>query len=541
LDPSSLPNGRVNDPYAFDFSTLIRWGNLKEGATPPQVTWSSAHGLPEGLSLDAQGRLTGTPTQSGYWAFELTATVASQGVSSAKLYSVTVTTAIRVFLDYATLPKGKVNQAYEYDFSPLVSWQGLLSGEEGPAVTWRATGDLPEGLELGADGRLTGTPTQSVSLNYEIEAATEGDRQKDKKSYLITIEDDVISASSIQTGNAFSCALTTERGIKCWGQNAYYQLGTVTPEANSYTPMAVNGLQGGVREITIGSEHGCAITDDDTLYCWGSNAGGQVGIGSTSTRVLPTAVMSNVKTAAANTKSTCAITNNNDIFCWGDGGNGVLGNGTIADKLTPTQVTGTGKFKAISGRGSYYLAVHIDGSIWGWGNNSYKVLGAGSASYIPVKIFEGYDQKAIYTGHQNACLIDSNNGLKCWGSNNNGQFGFGIAGGSYTEPTSIPGMETGVTSVGIGMSSRMCVVKTSVLYCAGYNANGSLGNGSYDDSYTFQQPVGLTANAVSVSTGNGHTCGTFSDKGVKCWGNNSAYQSGQSTGTKHLTPKDVSF
>lgn len=394
-------------------------------------------------------------------------------------------------------------------------------------------------MQLGQDGRLTGTPTRPISLNYEIEVATDGDRQKDKKSYLITIEDDVINASHIETGNAFTCVITSDRGVKCWGQNGNYQLGAVTPTSNSATPMPVSGLESGVREITLGSDHACAITDDSTLYCWGSNANGQVGIGTTDARVLPTAVLSNIRTASANGYATCAITNANDMYCWGKGGGGVLGNGTIADKTTPTPVSGTGKFKTVSGRGGYYLAIHTDGSIWGWGNNSYKVLGAGSGSYVPTKIFDGYSPKAIYAGQSVACLIDSSNGLKCWGSNYSGQMGFGTTNGVYYTPTPIPGMESGVTNVGMGISSRVCAVKSSMLYCAGYNANGSLGIGSYDDSYVFIQPTGLSANAVSVSSGNGHTCATFSDQKVKCWGNNSAYQSGQPTGTKYLTPQDV--
>jgi alpha-tubulin suppressor-like RCC1 family protein len=157
-----------------------------------------------------------------------------------------------------------------------------------------------------------------------------------------------IPAIAIAVGSGFTCALTTRRGVKCWGVNLSGQLGGGTTGLSGGVTDVI-GLSSGVATIAAGDSHACARLDDGSIRCWGSNTAGKLGDGTTvSPRTSPVNVTSLAATTIAETgafvaaggSQTCALMTSGRVRCWGGNSAGQLGNGTQTDSSVPVDVTG---------------------------------------------------------------------------------------------------------------------------------------------------------------------------------------------------------
>ena len=100
-------------------------------------------------------------------------------------------------------------------------------------------------------------------------------------------------ASQVAAGNGHSCALRSEGSLKCFGSNAFGQLGTASPDLGPPPSADVNVFGTSTSlpsHVAAGGDHTCAILADGTLYCWGSNAHGELGDGTTAPRAPPAPV-----------------------------------------------------------------------------------------------------------------------------------------------------------------------------------------------------------------------------------------------------------
>jgi alpha-tubulin suppressor-like RCC1 family protein len=178
------------------------------------------------------------------------------------------------------------------------------------------------------------------------------------------------AAAQISVGGLHTCALTTEGGVVCWGSNEYGQLGDGTTTDRS-TPLGVSGLSAGVAQLSSGADSGCVVTTGGAAKCWGDNLYGQLGDGTTTSRSTPVNVSglsSGVAQISVGTNHTCALTTGGGVKCWGFNRTGELGNGTTTNSSTPVNVSGLASGVAqISVGGDHTCAVTTVGGAKCWG------------------------------------------------------------------------------------------------------------------------------------------------------------------------------
>ena len=389
---------------------------------------------------------------------------------------------------------------------------------------------------------------------------------------------------SADASSSFHCASLLTGGVRCWGSNGDGQLGDGT-NANRSSPVGVLGLDGTVRALSVGGLHACALTEAGKAYCWGSNTHGQLGNGQVTRAVRPTAVVgfaSAVNVLSAGASQTCALTASGGAKCWGDNAFGQLGDGTTTLRTTPADVVGiaTGS-TAIDVSGAHGCAV-VSGGIRCWGS---ALLGNNTTtpSTVPVTVSGVASPTAVTVDRGISCAISATQGVYCWGSNIQGRVGDGCSGscdrlvptrvfGGLTSATAIsagysstfaltPGDGTGLKCWGSGSSlpcglggpndvfnapanlirvsagggaasiqafaEHTCVMTGGGgAFCAGTNSFGELGDATNASRSTFAAVTGLTGGLATVETGAAHACALTSAGAAWCWGRNTYGQLG---------------
>ncbi len=345
---------------------------------------------------------------------------------------------------------------------------------------------------------------------------------------------------AVSTGQSHTCALTTAGGIKCWGRGNSGALGDGS-ETSRVTPADVTGLSSGVAAVYAGeSYYGCAVTTAGGAKCWGSNDWGTLGTTlAPSDHLTPTDVMgltSGVRMLAPAQIHNCAVTTAGGAKCWGTNDSGALGDGTTASRQIPTDVNGlTGGVQAITtenGPGSFSCALLTNGGVKCWGSNADGQLGDGTTTdrMTPVSVPGLGGVQALAAGGGHVCAITTGGGVKCWGKNGLGQLGDGTQ-ESRTAPVSVVGLTSGVQAISLGHSHSCALTTGGGVKCWGANFFGQLGDGTDGDGSVVPVDVdGLTSGVQSISASLDHACAVTAGGGVKCWGWNGHGQLGVNPG-----------
>ena len=157
----------------------------------------------------------------------------------------------------------------------------------------------------------------------------------DVLGYCEPVLTDPLAGETVEAGAAHTCSVTGGGRVRCWGDNANGQLGDGTTTSRS-RPVLVPGLSG-VLQVVSGAAHSCALLGDGRVSCWGSNASGQLGDGSTTSRSAPAVIaLSGVVRLTAGASHTCALLSTGAARCWGSQVSGQPGDGSTTLNTFPT-------------------------------------------------------------------------------------------------------------------------------------------------------------------------------------------------------------
>ena len=184
--------------------------------------------------------------------------------------------------------------------------------------------------------------------------------------------------------------------------------------------------------IAAGYFHTLLLKNNGTLWAFGRNYDGELGLGYDGTiSGWPVQIGKdkNWKEAFGGNGSSYALKKDGSLWAWGLNKYGQLGIGTLENSKTPVEVAkGTGKWKKISCGGEHILALKEDGTLWAWGDNTSGELGTGDtiAHSLPVQVGRDNDWSQISAGSAYSCAIKSDGSLWAWGNNDHGQLGIEI-------------------------------------------------------------------------------------------------------------------
>jgi alpha-tubulin suppressor-like RCC1 family protein len=339
--------------------------------------------------------------------------------------------------------------------------------------------------------------------------------------------------TAIAAGGHHTCALLSDGTVRCWGTNTSGELGDGTT-SNASTPVAVLGLSSATA-VAAGAAHSCALLQPNgQIRCWGTNESGQLGNANFANRVIilcsPRRMLCPPLTGAtaivAGDRHTCALLSGGSVQCWGYNADGELGNGTTMSSAVSEAVSGLSGATAIEAGFLNTCALLSGGTVECWGSAVGLGTGTATNSLTAVAVPNVMGAIALSIGGY-PCAVLSGGMVECWPNTS----------GSST-PTTVPNLSsaTGVA----GWYHACALLSGGGVQCWGRNESGQLGNGTTADSST-PVVVSTLPPAIGVAAGYMHSCALLSDRRVQCWGYNSDGELGNATTVASSTPVTVEW
>jgi alpha-tubulin suppressor-like RCC1 family protein len=344
-------------------------------------------------------------------------------------------------------------------------------------------------------------------------------------------------APRLAIGDDHAC-LRVGTSVACWGENDGGQLGDGTVVyRNVMTP--VPGF--GAIDLGLGQNHSCAIDPDHRLWCWGANPDGELGCAPDCDINVPPMIATPKQLPDTRTYGriyaddfhTCAIADRDaSVWCWGKNHVGELGVGDLVPRAAPTRIRAAGvdRYKRLALGNNHTCGEQADGTVWCWGLAS--ALGIGSSAGMimqPILVTAIASITEFDAGRDYTCAI-ANDAIECWGSN---MFrALGIA-DPTTQLTPIANGRTGATKLAAG-ATHACAFTSAGLECWGDNSQGGLGVGTVTASEVVAPAIPGTW--VEIAAGDRFTCAIDASSQVWCWGHGASGQTGNGNAVSVSVP-----
>ena len=333
--------------------------------------------------------------------------------------------------------------------------------------------------------------------------------------------------ASVSAGYFYSCGVNTDGVAYCWGSNAYGQLGDGSTIDRPTPAVVAGGLTFTLVSAGVGTT--CGLTTGSRAYCWGDGYG-----------PTPVAVAGGISFVAITVgkQHVCGLTAEGGGYCWGDNWLGALGTGDAASSATPALVAGGLTFTSLSAGWYYTCGVTMGGTAYCWGVDGALGFSATEVcdwdeptqgplmcSRRPAAVEGGLSLALIGTGEGFTCGLTPDGAAYCWGS---------YPESGSVNPVPVPG---GLTFAGVGVAAqRGCGVATGgSAHCWGW-----IPVAPYQGAFTAAPtavPGGLTFATISV--GWYHSCGVTPNGTAYCWGGNANGELGNGSQTSSSIPVKV--
>ena len=382
---------------------------------------------------------------------------------------------------------------------------------DGTVLYWKTTGNTTNSDIVGGNtGSVTITNNQGVfNVTTSSDVNTDG-----TKTLGIALSTGSISGPTVvSTANPIVVEDTSlspgpER-LYAWGRNSAGELGLGNSGfgTSRSSPVQV-GTDSNWNLISKGSYSSMATKTDGTLWAWGRNSDGVLGLNDTTYRSSPVQVGSNTNwnLIVVGQNQTIATKTDGTLWLWGKNDYGQLGqNSSVNNRSSPVQVGSATNWSQIRVGGSAVLATKTDGTLWAWGSNAYGELGLNSGGNYaprrssPTQVGSGTDWSKIAMSEDSAIImvmaIKTDGTLWSWGGNTYGVLGLNDI-SHRSSPVQV-GSDTTWNLIGVKRHS-MAIKTDGTLWLWGDNNYGQLGhNNKVNRSSPVQ--VGSTTNWSQIS------------------------------------------
>jgi alpha-tubulin suppressor-like RCC1 family protein len=238
--------------------------------------------------------------------------------------------------------------------------------------------------------------------------------------------------ASASAGDDYTIAVKTDGTIWGWGSNTYRRAGiTGSGAASTSSPVQI-GTETNWNKVFAGTNHSLGMKRDGSLWAWGRNNNGQLGLNDSVTRSSPVQVgtETNWKDAAVAQATTVAIKNDGTLWSWGSNdstsGRRTVETPTVVNRSLPVRIGTLSNWTSVVGNQYHYIALNTLGELWTWGEGGNGVLGQVTdtlAKSSPVQIGTLKTWVSASTGKYHSLAVKNDGTLWGWGYNFRGALG----------------------------------------------------------------------------------------------------------------------
>lgn len=331
---------------------------------------------------------------------------------------------------------------------------------------------------------------------------------------------------SMSKGYDFSCALFSNKDLKCWGDNSSGQLGNGTYTSTSSVSSVVIS---DVEHFELSHSVACALNSSEELWCWGKDNMGLLFPGSSGGKLHPNPVKviaSGVLTFTLHPNVICYVKNNatKDLMCWGYESTGIMAQGNTAQNrpfASAIKVTDqVAKVKIMSGAVESICVIKTNKDLYCWGHNGTQTASATQIKTFPADPIDT-NVTSFFMNNTNICTQKEEGAPLtrtnyCWGSNYNAQLTPGTATPTHiSTPVQMPTDYVQTMPVG----SAICGIKIDgSMWCWGWGVDVPSYNSLANLAPTKIIPEGVSSFLDVTYRLSPPKCVLMSDSSVRCWG-----------------------